>query len=75
MNQYLRAQKGDIRIGKVVGENEDGITLFIPKDTHGGFHLTEGERDTFLTLLFVKSDGRNGIMTWCPWADGPVIES
>ena len=73
MNEYLRARPGEVAIGKVVGENEDGITLFIPKDLQGEFHLTEG--DTFLSLLFVKSDGHRGMMTWCPWADGPVMQS
>lgn len=72
MNKYLRAQRSDIMIGKVVGENEDGITLFIPKDMDGGvFQLTEG--DTFLSLIFVKTDGNHGMIPWMPWADGPVI--
>jgi hypothetical protein len=70
-NEYLRAPKRDIKIAKVVGENEDGLTLFVPKDEHGVFHLTEG--DTFLSVLFVKTDGRGGVMAWEPWADGPVM--
>lgn len=73
MNEYLRARAGDITIGKVVGENEDGITLFVPKDLKGQFHLESG--DTFLSLLFVKTDGHKGMMAWCPWADGPVIKA
>lgn len=72
MNEYLRAPKSDVTIGRVIGENEDGITLFIPKDLDGEFHLDGGE--TFLSLIFVKSNGRGGIMTWTPWADGPVIQ-
>jgi len=71
MNEYLRARKGDITIGKVVGENEDGITLFIPKDLQGTFHLEEN--DTFLSVMFVKDDQHGGMMPWCPWADGPVL--
>lgn len=72
-NEYLRARPGDITIGRVVGENDDGITLFIPKDIHGTFHLTEG--DAFLSLLFIKTDGHGGMMPWTPWADGPVLKS
>lgn len=57
----------------IEGENEDGITLFIPKDLQGEFHLTEN--DTFLSLIFVRADGRGGMMPWTPWADGPVLKS
>jgi len=71
VNEYFRARKSDIGIGKVIGENEDGITLFIPKDIHGSFRLTEG--DTFLSVIFVKTDGGKGMMPWIPWADGPVL--
>lgn len=71
MNEYLRARAGDISIGKVIGENDDGITLFVPKNIHGTFHLEEN--DTFLSLLFVKSDGHRGMMPWIPWAYGPVL--
>lgn len=71
-NEYFRARPADVSIGKVVGENDEGITLFIPKDLQGEFHLTES--DTFLSVLFVKTDGRGGMMPWTPWADGPVIK-
>lgn len=71
-NQYLRAQGSDVTIGKVVGENDEGITLFIPKDLQGQFHLEPN--DTFLSLIFVKANGRDGLMCWTPWADGPVIK-
>lgn len=70
--EYVRLANDDITIGKVVGENDEGITLFIPKDLQGEFHLTEN--DTFLSVAFVKTDGRGGMMPWCPWADGPVIK-
>lgn len=72
-NEYFRARGSDVAIGRVVGENEDGITLFVPKDIHGTFHLSEN--DTFLSLIFVKTDGRGGMMPWTPWGDGPVIKS
>lgn len=62
---YMRVRKDEIRIAKVVGENEDGITLFVPKDMEGVFHLTEG--DEFLSLMFVKQDGHGDMMIWVPW--------
>lgn len=71
-NEYIRLKKDDVTIGRVVGENEDGITLFVPKDVHGTFHLEEN--DTSLSLAFVKTDGHGGIMPWTPWANGPVIK-
>jgi len=55
-----------VRIAKVVGENDEGLTLFVPKSmTEGVFHLTEG--DSFLTLIFAKNDGEGSLMTWLPW--------
>lgn len=73
MNEYLRARMSDIVIGKVVGENDEGITLFIPKDEHGEFTLQEN--DTFLSVLFIKANGRGGMMPWIPWEKGPVLPS
>lgn len=61
----MQAKGGDIRIAKVVGENEDGLTLFVPKDMQGEFKLSEG--DQFLSLLFVKNDGQGGVVAWTPW--------
>ena len=57
----------DIKIGRVVGENEDGITLFIPKDMEGRFHLDGGEE--FLTVVFFKNDGTGGLTAWTPWEE------
>ena len=58
-----------IRIAKVIGENEEGMTLFVPKDEHGSFQLEEGDR--FLSIIFVKNTGTPGEMeTWVPWRDG-----
>lgn len=54
-----------IRLSKIVGENEDGMTLFIPKSDQGSFEIKEG--DQFLTLVFVKPDPNGGVMAWTPW--------
>lgn len=57
-----------IRVARVVGENEDGLTLFVPKDENGEFHLEGGEK--FLTMIFTRQDpaGR-GAVTWIPWEE------
>lgn len=54
-----------IRIAKVVGENEEGITLFVPKDMQGVFHLEEG--DSFLTMMFLRDTGEGSVESWLPW--------
>lgn len=55
-----------IRVAKVVGENEEGMTLFVPKDMTGEFHLEGGEK--FLTFIFTHQV--NGQMkTWLPWEE------
>lgn len=60
-----RGKVADVMIAKVVGENEEGLTLFVPKDMSGTFKLTEG--DAFLSVLFVKDDGAGGVRGWIPW--------
>lgn len=60
-----RIPTNHVRIAKVVGESEEGLTLFVPKSMDGVFSLTEG--DKFLTLLFAKTDGAAGLETWVPW--------
>lgn len=53
-----------VRVAKVVGENDDGLTLFVPKDMTGSFHIESGDR--FLTMIFVhQADG--AMETWVPW--------
>lgn len=54
-----------LRVAKVVGENEEGITLFVPKSLEGEFNLEGGER--FLTFIFTRSAGSGSFETWLPW--------
>lgn len=67
-DHQVRAKFDDIKIARVVGENEDGLTLFVPKDMDGEFHLDGGER--FLTILFIKQDGPGRRRAWTPWEEG-----
>lgn len=55
-----------IRVAKVVGESDEGLTLFIPKDMTGTFHIEDGDR--FLTVLFVRQQG-SGVVPWLPWGE------
>jgi hypothetical protein len=64
-NEYTRLRKGDVQIARVVGETEEGLTLFVPKDLDGVFHLEGGE--AFLSIMFVRNDGHGGIAVWVPW--------
>lgn len=61
----MQVRSEHVRIAKKVGENEDGITLFVPKDMQGTFHLSEG--DEFLTMMFVKNSGDGSLNPWLPW--------
>lgn len=57
-----------LRVAKVVGENDDGLTLFVPKDMTGSFHVEDGDR--FLTMIFVRQEERvdhPAMATWLPW--------
>jgi hypothetical protein len=65
MKKQLKVNDSQVQIAKVVGENEDGLTLFVPKDMSGTFHLSEGDR--FLTLVFMKTDGVGSVKAWIPW--------
>lgn len=60
----MNADPNHIRIAKVVGENEDGMTLFVPKNMNGVFKLTDGDR--FLTMMFIHQVGPD-MEAWLPW--------
>lgn len=58
-----------VRIAKVIGENDEGVTLFVPKEMDGKFKIAEG--DEFLTMVFVRPQGRDvtgaRVVPWLPW--------
>jgi hypothetical protein len=56
-----------VQIAKVVGENDDGITLFVPKSQEGTFQLTEG--DYFYSVVFVQAVAGRA-RSWIPWRSG-----
>lgn len=61
----MQANNDHIRIAKIVGENDEGLTLFVPKDMEGVFELTEG--DKFLTMMFLKGEADGSLTPWLPW--------
>jgi hypothetical protein len=65
----MKVPSRHVQIAKVVGESEQGMTLFVPKDLRGEFKLSEdAENNKFLTVLFIHKDDRSGNMeSWIPW--------
>ena len=62
-----------VRVARVVGESDDGITLFVPKDENGVFNVEPGEDGKpvqFLTIIFTKAAelGKGRLETWLPWS-------
>ncbi len=69
----------DLRVGRILAEDGDFITLEIGKRDDVPFHLQQDETgnvvggDRFLTLVFVRSvDGR--VETWDPFEGGNNVE-
>lgn len=60
----MSADPNHIRIAKVIGENEDGMALFVPKNMNGVFELADGDR--FLTMMFIHQVGSD-MEAWLPW--------
>lgn len=58
-----------IMIGMVFHEDEESITLKIPKDMSQSIELGQAEeKDQFYTVLFVKAtQNKRGMHTWLPW--------
>lgn len=69
----VKVDHGDVWVGRVIGENDDGITMFFPKDLEGEFSLKGGE--VFRTTIFIRSNGQGSMVQWVPWRDGPVMPS
>jgi hypothetical protein len=60
----VQGKYGEIRVGRILNEDDKSIVLEIQKHEDNPIDLFGGEQ--FLTLLFVHSD--NGqIKSWIPW--------
>ncbi len=57
-----------LRIGRVLHEDDDFLTIEVPKDDQRQLRVEDG--DKFLTFIFVKRDPEDGAMgVWIPWED------
>lgn len=53
-----------IRVGRVLHEDDDFITVEVAKNLSRSVNLNDGDR--FLTLTFVHQVG-GGVAPWVPW--------
>lgn len=66
-NEYLRARGADLRVARVLHQDERFLTLEVAKQDDWPLQIQDG--DEFLTLLFVKQ--RDGaVHAWLPWESG-----
>jgi hypothetical protein len=64
----VKVRGGDIRVGRVLHEDDDFLTIEVAKNEHRELRVEEGDR--FLTLMFVHQPpgSRPGALTaWLPW--------
>jgi len=55
-------------IGQVFHEDDDSITLKIPKDMSAKITLGEAEvPDAFFTIVFMRRNDDGSASTWIPW--------
>lgn len=57
---------GHIRVAHVIDENEDMITVEIPKSDKHTFNLEDSDKKEFYTMLFVRKIEDN-LAVWLPW--------
>lgn len=57
-----------LQIGRVLYEDDDFVTLEIPKDKTRKLKIEDG--DKFLSVVFVKHDtSDNSVVIWTPWEE------
>lgn len=63
-----------LKVSRILAEDEDFLTLEVGKRDDVTFHLQQNDDgetvggDRFLTVLFVRSDGKGGMEAWDPTA-------
>lgn len=70
----MRVQRRDLKVGRILHEDDQFVTLEIGKTDETVFHLQQSEEtgetvggDRFLTLIFVRQDGHAGAEVWDPF--------
>lgn len=66
----LKIRLEQMRVGRVIEEDENWVTLEVAKNDLVKYHVEDGDR--FYTLLFVQSDGKGDIKADFPWGDQHV---
>lgn len=69
----MKAHGSDIRVGRVLHEDDAFITLEVAKDEDRPLRVEDGDR--YLTLLFVRNKPTHAdphrAVAWLPWKDQP----
>lgn len=65
----LRAEGSDLRVGRILHEDDDLITIEVGKRDDVTYTLDPDTPDRFLTLLFVRNTPE-GVRVWTPWEGG-----
>jgi hypothetical protein len=63
----METERTNFRVGRVLHEDDEYLTLEIPKDMHKSITLEDGDR--FLTLIFVHVSETGTVETWVPWEE------
>lgn len=62
----MRARGSDIRVARVLHEDEAFMTVEISKDDSRELRIEDGDR--FFTLMFVRrKNGSKDMEAWTPW--------
>jgi hypothetical protein len=64
--QVFRARGDQIRVARVMSEDDKSLILEVEKSNETSIDLFGGER--FLTLVFVHADN-GAIKAWVPWEE------
>lgn len=56
-----------VRIGRVLHEDPNFLTVEVPKDLERELRLEEGDR--FLTIIFARTEDNGKLRTWVPWEE------
>jgi hypothetical protein len=68
----VKVRYGQIRVGRVLHEDDDLITIEVAKNEHRQLNIEEG--DQFLSLLFVHQPPGmpvGQLRAWLPWLRDP----
>jgi hypothetical protein len=65
----VRVPVDNIRVGRVVSEDDHSILLEVLKSDAQAYTLDPDGGDRFLTVLFAHRTDDGGLEIWLPWED------